>query len=1055
MHTEGHLARTRKMLAVLFMLFTVVLSIVPSVDLAAAHAQDSASPYIRAVFDEPRNASAPYEEVGDPSRLPALPAPQAPYLAAPGMTAYTELDTLFVIYTNTAAGTLNSTDVARLKDHANETARFLWRQSHFKFYMRLTFMVITTHKDQTEFTQFWEGAYWLNPTDDDGDGKSVEADLLARGVTANQYDSINYLWAHNNGNIPAAFGGLGGLIDWRLGETGITENPVFDASGSQKFFTAFPHEIQHTIDFMMESSGYSDYFHADRPWDFPGAFGEDWSFWEVQMKHWPVQNWLVLRQPWGDILETTDADSDGVPDSGPGLPITEVTLGSAVNLSDSDNDGFTDLNEGTAGLFRNANPKHHDTDGDFMNDGFDGEPLYPVNAKILKKNLALNGNPSGWDLLTPHLESTNTPFAPTMYANWNANYLFLMVKVDRFAGIHLMIDANADGWFHGKDNYFIAIDPSYPEPTDPLSIADAHIWDSSEGTIAVNVYPIWDDDPNYPFPRLITKESIGRYSRSDGDGFLTQIAIPTNAQTGLIPRHGKRIGLNIVYRDIARDGALMADTFEKNDFAYVTLWDTYATIAGTVGMPGATITALGSGTTSSVTSGQNGGYSLRVAQGWTGTVTPSHPCFNFNPPYHVYTTLSNNVPSANFTPVFNAASGCANVNVAVGGIHRGAFVLSPQTSVRTNFPSLNSAPVRIASSNGLPLVASERVIYKVNGLPTSFSELMALPNSQLDRIYWLPWYNNRDLDTQLRIGNVSNSTATVRIYIAGVEMPGSPFTIPPANSRKLSFPNVSNGPVKIISSVNVVASERVIYKVNGVPTSYSEMMALPEGQLDRIYWLPWYNGVNLEGQLRLANASASTATVRVYVRDVEMPGSPFTLAPETGRRVSFPGVNSGPVKIVSNVNIVASNRVIYKNNPVPASYSETIALPNRHLDKTYWLPWYNHNPAGLPTSVRFTNLSTGTATVHVYLAGVELPFSPFPLPPGAIYYRGFAGDSGPLKITSDASVLIDAQLNYSVNGIVTSYADVMALPNNQLDTIYWLPWYDNLNLDTQLRFGTP
>jgi hypothetical protein len=52
----------------------------------------------------------------------------------------------------------------------------------------------------------------------------------------------------------------------------------------------------------------------------------------------------------------------------------------------------------------------------------------------------------------------------------------------------------------------------------------------------------------------------------------------------------------------------------------------------------------------------------------------------------------------------------------------------------------------------IPIVAAERVIYKVNGINTSFSEMMALPASQLDATYWLPWYNNVDLDTQLRFG---------------------------------------------------------------------------------------------------------------------------------------------------------------------------------------------------------------------------------------------------------------------------------------------------------------
>jgi hypothetical protein len=49
-------------------------------------------------------------------------------------------------------------------------------------------------------------------------------------------------------------------------------------------------------------------------------------------------------------------------------------------------------------------------------------------------------------------------------------------------------------------------------------------------------------------------------------------------------------------------------------------------------------------------------------------------------------------------------------------------------------------------------VAAERLIYKVGGVNTSFSEMMALPDNLLDTTYWFPWYNNNDLDTQLRFG---------------------------------------------------------------------------------------------------------------------------------------------------------------------------------------------------------------------------------------------------------------------------------------------------------------
>jgi hypothetical protein len=71
-------------------------------------------------------------------------------------------------------------------------------------------------------------------------------------------------------------------------------------------------------------------------------------------------------------------------------------------------------------------------------------------------------------------------------------------------------------------------------------------------------------------------------------------------------------------------------------------------------------------------------------------------------------------------------------------------------STRVSFAGINSGPVRIVSD--VPIVAAERVIYTVNGTRTSFSEMMALPNSQLNTTYWLPWYNNVDLDTQLRFG---------------------------------------------------------------------------------------------------------------------------------------------------------------------------------------------------------------------------------------------------------------------------------------------------------------
>ena len=75
-------------------------------------------------------------------------------------------------------------------------------------------------------------------------------------------------------------------------------------------------------------------------------------------------------------------------------------------------------------------------------------------------------------------------------------------------------------------------------------------------------------------------------------------------------------------------------------------------------------------------------------------------------------------------------------------------------------------------------------------------------------------------------------------------------TRPPGASTRQSFAAINGGPVKIVSDQKIVAAERVIYRVNGTNTSYSELMALPIHQLDTIYWLPWYNNVDLDTQLR-------------------------------------------------------------------------------------------------------------------------------------------------------------------------------------------------------------
>ena len=112
----------------------------------------------------------------------------------------------------------------------------------------------------------------------------------------------------------------------------------------------------------------------------------------------------------------------------------------------------------------------------------------------------------------------------------------------------------------------------------------------------------------------------------------------------------------------------------------------------------------------------------------------------------------------------------SSMDVYIGGNWQKNYLIQPSSSMRDSFRSINAGPVQLVSTNDVPLMAAQRVIYNVNGAPTSFSEMMALPDSQLDNTYWMPWYNNVDLDTQLRFGNVSGTPATVHVWIGGQEM---------------------------------------------------------------------------------------------------------------------------------------------------------------------------------------------------------------------------------------------------------------------------------------------
>ena len=480
-------------------------------------------------------------------------------------------------------------------------------------------------------------------------------------------------------------------------------------------------------------------------------------------------------------------------------------------------------------------------------------------------------------------------------------------------------------------------------------------------------------------------------------------------------------------------------------------------ISGNAGVAGATINYTGGSTT---TNG-SGNYTFDVPPGWSGTVTPSHACFTFSPVNRTYNNVRTNQTAQNYTA--NPGSGCARVAFTIKGVQQGVRSLPKNSAGSFSFP-VDAGPVQVNSTNSVPFIPSQRVIFPKGGNnPTSFSELLGLPASQVGTRVSFPAYDNNNFNSQLHIANIGNSTATVRLLLKGSEIKSgctpsnSPFTIAKGTSIRVSCPG-NEGPLVLDSpGVLIVASLRITPKSNN--GSYSEIMGLPQKQADTGFVFPWYNNATLNTQLRVANIGAAPTNVTVTIGGVQMAGTPFNVPANTSKRISFAGINGGPVRVTSSggVPIVASIRVLFpKSGATPfTAFSEVMGLPQKLVGTTYHFPWYNN--ATLDAQLRVANVSASPATVHILIGGQEVAGSPFTLAAGAVTSRSFAGVSkGPVKVESNQNIVASLRVLLPKNVATPTYfSEVIGLPHSLLSTNYYFPWYNNVNLDTQIRIGVP
>ncbi len=497
------------------------------------------------------------------------------------------------------------------------------------------------------------------------------------------------------------------------------------------------------------------------------------------------------------------------------------------------------------------------------------------------------------------------------------------------------------------------------------------------------------------------------------------------------------------------------------------------TITGNVGVEGVTLSYVDV-TTKMVTSQRNGSYSLTVPSNWTGTVTPSHPCFAFSPTSHSYGNITINQTGQDFTPALNPSANCADLTVSISGTNLGRYGLPATQTLSDQYSNMFNGPVKVVSSTGAAIFPSERTTYG-----SSFHETTGIPNNQLTTDYWFPWYDYSIMRTWISVGNPSVSqTANVSVYIGG-QFQGS-STIVPQGHWTPSYPGVFDGPVEVKSTqiletaggqsntpgIAIVVSERTLYGQN-----FNETNGIPDNRLASEYWFPWYDFSIMQTWISVGNPSTSqAANVSVYIAGQFKES--MSILPSGHWTPSYQGVFDGPVQVKSTatletaggqsntpgIPIIATERTLYEQ-----SFNETSGIRLADLTTDYWLPTYDSdNP--MQTWISVGNPSTSqTANVSVYLHG-QFKES-HAIPPSGRWTPKYDGVvDGPLQVKSTA--VLESQGNPSnTSGIPifisartllgTSFSETNGMPANQLDSQYWFTWYDTQLMQTWLYISRP
>ncbi len=376
-------------------------------------------------------------------------------------------------------------------------------------------------------------------------------------------------------------------------------------------------------------------------------------------------------------------------------------------------------------------------------------------------------------------------------------------------------------------------------------------------------------------------------------------------------------------------------------------------------------------------------------------------------PYRAYFPWYDNIGGRNWILMSNPASSADKsrfaLSVAGQAMGLGAMAGLPGEVpaggvLSAKYGNLMGGPVIVGST--LPSVVSQRILWANNSL----EEVSGTDEGDLSAHYYWTWYDmlTPGYKDWVLIANPGTVSVTYQLRIAGHQVAAG--TLSPGERITPTFPGAMGGPVELIASDRVIASQRVL---SNSDSDFTEVPGTPSEELSDRYLWTWYDHKTpgASDWILLANPGTRAASYEIRIAGNKVAAGTIN----AGERVTptFPGVMGGPVEVITSGLVIASQRVVWG-----PSFDELAGYRYSQLKNSYTWTWYDQLSAGATNWVLVANPGSSPVSYEIRIGGGTVAAGT--INPGDRITPTFPGImAGPVEVNASGPVMASQRVIWS------------------------------------------